>query len=351
MKMLKRIKFRSLIGNHWIVLIVAVLIALGLTAVVYQLLTKYEKDVERGARERAAANAAQTVLALVPRANFPAGTVIDANTVATRPIAADLAYATTMLAADFEQVKGMRLAESVRAGRPLLRSSIDEIGARDFADMVPPGSRALTVEVSDVDSAAHMIRAGNYIDLYVVAPSRQAANGKSTQLLLSNLLVLATGQHTKRHVAGSDTEGAGVDDKQMSDYATLTLQVTSKQGASIIVAQQAGSLRALLRNPKDSARTPAIRENERTVLDGWKDGNEVEFITGGGSASDVTSKTEESKAMPAAGVSHVNGGGMAAVPSVDKRRNDAPQKNHLSENQRLVDELAGALAKNKSGNQ
>ena len=112
---------------------------------------------EAEAKKRASGGT--TVEVVVPRRNLPKGAVVDGNSMAAREVVADTIYEETILAADFGKVQGNKLVRPVEQGRPLRRSDLD-VRAKEFAEALPEGKRAITIEIDEINSIAGMVRVG-----------------------------------------------------------------------------------------------------------------------------------------------------------------------------------------------
>ncbi|CAE6739259.1 Flp pilus assembly protein CpaB [Paraburkholderia domus] len=254
--MLKKIKFRSLLGNSWVLLIAAVLVAGGLTFLLYKYLTDREAKIKAemaGQRNRAG------IEVVVPSRDVPIGTPLSSGDFVAREIAPDLVYDDMIRAADFDAYRPSRLVKAVRRGLPLRAGDIDALRGRDFSDVVPPGQRALTLEIDTVNSTSAMVRPGNRVDIYWVgknldpqadANTSSTSDGKMIRLLMPDALILATGQDIRPRDAGEAMQNAN-NPQSASNYGTVTVQVPVSEAARIVLAQKVGALRLILRNSDD----------------------------------------------------------------------------------------------------
>jgi Flp pilus assembly protein CpaB len=141
--MLKKINLRSLLGNSWVLLILAVLVAGGLTFLLYKYLTDRENNLKA---EMAARRVRAGIEVVVPAQDSPIGTPLSNGNFVSREIAPDLVYDDMIRADAFQQYRSSHLVKPVRRGLPLRAGDIDALSGRDFADRVPLGQRAITVE-------------------------------------------------------------------------------------------------------------------------------------------------------------------------------------------------------------
>lgn len=285
----------------WLLLAAAILLGLAATWVTLQYLKVREQRIEAEVKKRASGGTTVDVVA-VARA-LPKGAVISGENLVKREILEDLIYSEdTVLLSDFDKVDGLKLARAVEAGRPLRRSDLD-IKAKDFAEALPQGTRAITIEVDEINSVSQMVRPGNLVDLMlIVADPNDANNGQQVVSLLQKVKVLATGQIVARGVErdqptkgapsglmGPGNAGGGGPAQR---YSNFTFEVTPDDAARIALAQQLGKIRAVLRNEEDKAVDPIARVNAQTLLRGNTPGKKgaepqadaretVEFIIGG----------------------------------------------------------------------
>lgn len=286
--MFKKIKFRSLLGNSWILLALAVLVAGGLTFLLY----KYLTDRETKLKAEMEANAPRaSVAVVVPMRDVPAGTPLTSGDFVSREIAPDLVYDDMIRVDDFATYRPSRLVRAVRQGRPLRAGDIDALRGRDFSDILPAGQRALTLDIDMINSTADMLRPGNHVDIYWLGKvSRQGQSGadtsRSAQLVMADVLILATGQDIRPRNAGEarqDANGSPLGSQAGSNFSTVTVQVPVSEAPRFALAQKLGSLRLILRNADDKGTDLPKAINENTLFDqGGTTGPAVEVITGGG---------------------------------------------------------------------
>jgi pilus assembly protein CpaB len=294
----------SRINKMWLLLGVAILLGLAATWVTTQYLKTREARIEAEARKRAVGGS--TVAVVVPLKNLPRGTAVDASVMAARDVLADTVYEETVLASDFGKVQGMKLARPVEQGRPLRRSDL-ESKTKEFSQTLPEGQRAMTIDVDELNSVAQMVRVGNRVDLMlVVTDANDPTGGQQVVSLLQRVKVIATGQTITRSLA---VEGATTSAPQQR-YSNITVEVTPEEAARIILAQQMGRIRAVLRNEDDQVIAPLGRVNTQMLMRGGsikkreRDEDEppiVEFIIGGkgsGGAGQPQNITVNMPSMP-----------------------------------------------------
>jgi len=302
--MFRKIRFQSLLGNAWALLVVALLMAGALTAFVYRYLNEREARVRAEAVGKFVQRGVEVV---VPRRDVPAGTPLSGDDFVSREIAADLVYDDMVRVDAFDAYRKAKLTRAVLHGRPLRIGDIDALRGRDFSDMLKAGQRALTLEIDAVNSTASMLRPGNRVDMYWIGTQGDAASkeGKSIRLMLADVLVLATGQSVKPRDAGESFQIAGNSGQR---YDTVTMQVPAADAARIVLAQKMGTLRLILRNAEDNGGESPAMVTENDVFPVERTGaqtSSVEVIAGGGAGSNVTQQ-------------------LAPMPARDTQANAAP---------------------------
>lgn len=218
----------------WVVALVTGLVAAGLAR---QYLTDQVEHIE-------SRNRGQTVNLVVAKADLPAGTRLGTPTVAVRPVPQDHAHSGAVRPEQFDRIDGLLLAHPLKAGDAVLWSSVEATRPPTFADRIPPGHRAITIPVDDINAMAGMLEPGDLIDLVLVVDLQ---GRKHMATLLSAVQVLATGQRAL------DTAGPSSERRL---YTTVTLNTNPQQARNVVLAREVGRLTALLRRPQDKAEAP-----------------------------------------------------------------------------------------------
>lgn len=188
---------------------------------------------------------AQRMVALVvAKRDLARGEQVSADTMAVREFPEAYAVQGAVAPAQFEAIAGASITTPMRAGDPLLHASLTSSELAGFSTRVREGIRAMTIAVDEVNAISGMLQPGDRIDLLFsarVPAIGTAAAGEVTRPLMQDLRVLATGRQVR----------PTPDDRNARPYTTITVEVQPIQAQRLVVAQRAGKLTALLRNPED----------------------------------------------------------------------------------------------------
>jgi pilus assembly protein CpaB len=246
------------VNKTWTMLAIAIVLALLATFLTARYLQSREASIAAEISAKAQQGGPK-VSVVVPIRDLPVGTPLEENIVAGRDVPADLLYPGAITVDEFESVKGQSLIKPVLKGRPLMKTDLRPMFA-DFAGSLEPGTRAMTIDVDELNSVSHMVQPGNRIDLMLAM--RRDDGGNAVVPFMDRMKVLATGQKTLPD--GDEKNSAG--NRKTYSYSTLTLQVTPSQAARLTLAQDLGKLRFTLRNEKDEL-TEDFSVNSQNILD------------------------------------------------------------------------------------
>ena len=260
--MIERLRQQAAANRNLLLLVIAI----GCGAIAVFAGQRYLGDRLEAERARLAPKPVRTVDVVVARRDLAKGDPISAETMAVRPIPLDYVASGAIRPERFDDVQGGRLALPMRAGEALLASAI--VGGEQvaFSSRVKPGIRALTIAVDEINSISGMLQPGDRIDLLFSAKPPDAARGhtqvpEATIPLFQNLLVLATGRQVRAGVDGRQPGQAG------RSFTSVTVEIEPEPAQRLVVAQRAGKLTAILRNPDDSTRMAGKAMDIRQLLD------------------------------------------------------------------------------------
>lgn len=198
-----------------------------------------------------------TTAVVVAARDIPANTKLTAGMLELRslPVAAQLAGAFTAS----DSVIGLPARYPIEAGEQITPAKVglyqidDE---NDVALILPPGSRAVAVPLTEVTGVGGMLLPGNFVDVVAVYANGiggTAGAGSGTSfMLLQDVEVLAVGQEAQEAVpaqiaaadAGAPPSGAsgvrpdGVE--RQPDARSATLAVTPEQAQMLALVQETG---------------------------------------------------------------------------------------------------------------
>ncbi|WP_022958373.1 Flp pilus assembly protein CpaB [Spongiibacter tropicus] len=254
------------------------LVAAFLCAIAAFFLTKNYFEVrERDLREKIRSEA-RLVDIVVAKTDLPAGTRIDLETMTIKSVPSEYVPDGVIYPVSYPDVEMKYLSVPMSAGKPLIRYMVEGVSRIEkFSDLLSFGERAITLEVDSVSSIAHMLEAGDYIDLGVVKDK-----GEKFQLILERVRVLSTGNFS---IAEKKIPGM----YKNSQYSSVTLGVSGEYVKKVYEAQLKHQLVFLLRNERDKKPLSYAASSERDgivtvyagvnsegVIDSYKDAFAIE---------------------------------------------------------------------------
>jgi pilus assembly protein CpaB len=231
----------------------------------------------RGAGE--GARAANLVPVVVAAQDIPVRTQVTAQMLELKQVPADARHAKALTSLD--QLNGKVTNLPIAAGEQVLSTKFfarkEDSG---LAFRVPPGRRAVSVNVNEVISTGGLIVPGDFVDVIAIFTA-EGANGQqggqavsdSAGIILQNIEVLAVAQsiqgpaaETPNNGLASVTGGSKPADARQEAVArpnarTTTLAVTPEEAQKLILAEEKGKIRLALRgvDDKDTAAVGATR--------------------------------------------------------------------------------------------
>lgn len=199
------------------------------------------------------------------------GSVLSPDNVAVRTIPQDFIPADAVPAARASRLLGATAAIDIARGTPIVPATlVSATASHALSGQLAPQERALTVSVDDLSSQAGGLRVGDRVDLYY---SQRSGNGALLVPLLQQVEVLGVGD-------------SFLADAHPGNFGTVTLRVNVADAPRVLLAQQAGELSVLLRNPRDTDAQPvAVRSSSELLRQPVvrRAGNtQIELLIGGG---------------------------------------------------------------------
>jgi len=185
---------------------------------------------------------------VVPTANMLRGETVVSSSMSVRQIPEQYVDTNSVTANTFSQAEGQRLDFDIDAGAALLWAHLEGGTTPTFSGKVPSGMRALTVRVDEINSVSGFLQPKDRIDLLF---THGDGDKQKIRPLIQNLPIIATGMQTMVDKASHAAQRV---------FTTITVQVNPLDAKKITLAQEVGSLTAVLRNPddKDPTQTAAI---------------------------------------------------------------------------------------------
>ncbi len=286
-------------------LLLAAVLAGGVAWVAYFYLQQREEAMKTELAAKGRKKETPKVGVVVPKADAGVNTVLNTNNFVSRQIEADLVYPDAVLAKDFASMEGQKLARPLMRGRPLRLTDLQLPVVVDVSTILPAGSRAMTIDIDNLNSIAQTLRPNHHVDIFLLSKAQKSGNTatdadekmlEQASLFMQDMVVLATGkefldvsappEQTSKMVRPGDVEGA-----RESGYGSITLLVTPAQAAKLLVGQKMGSYRVVLRGTtdRDAVKLPPLRVADLTPAATKARDAGIEFIVGG-RGSDMVSK-------------------------------------------------------------
>ena len=229
--------------------------------------------LSRGSESTGSAGAASTVPAVVAKQDIPARTKITSGMVEVRQLPTDshseLAYT------DLSQVVGQVTRYPIATNEEVLSTKVVSLASvaktgESLSYVIPEGSRAISIEVTQVISSGGLVLPGDYVDIIGVFDVTFGAGDQETtadkyfsRIILQNIEVLAVAQTvvdtvpeagtttgTDGETTTTDAGGQRVRNTEASPEpkaSTVTLSVTPQQAQLLFLAEENGVLRLAVR--------------------------------------------------------------------------------------------------------
>lgn len=223
---------------------VALLLSLGVTFLAYRVLKLRTQPAEATTRIVAAAKKLELGARItkddVKLVSWPKGTPLEGSF------------------SDIESVLDRALFTALQINEPILESKLapKEAGA-GLTAIIPPGMRALSIQVNSIIGVAGFVRPGSRVDLILISKPPSDVKGArqdevASKIILEHLEVLAAGQNVQRDVDGKP-----------QTVQDVTLLVTPEQAQKVALATQDGRIQLALRNlmDKEAAEPPLVTRN------------------------------------------------------------------------------------------
>lgn len=332
-------KLAAKLRSPLFLLLLATGLALGVAALAYTYLKQREETMKADLTAKSRKAAAPMVSVVVPKVDVGINTPLNNINFVSRPIEEDLVYPDTMLAKDFASMGGLKLARPVLRGRPVRASDLQQPVVNDVAAILPAGTRAMTIDIDNLNSIAQTLRPHHRVDIFLLskAPKPLPVNGvvapddkalEQASLFMQDMIVLATGKEfqdvSKPGTANTKMVRPGeVEGARDTSFDSITLLVRPDQAAKLMVGQKMGTFRVVLRgtNDRDALALRPLRAADLMPAVRRPRDAGIEFIVGGRGDNVVSRLAVPPSQMAAAAgalrsLQASNDSGGAAAPAV-----------------------------------
>ncbi|ULQ47136.1 Flp pilus assembly protein CpaB [Flagellatimonas centrodinii] len=223
--------------------------ALSLGALAYVVMRGYLADEAARLKAEAALAHGEMRAVVVASRNLMPGEVIDDTSMAIGEIPARHLSHRSVSPKAYKALRGRVLSRPMVGGEPLLRDFIAGALVERFSDLLAPGDRALTLEVSALENHAGMLVPGDYVDLFVDRDGAAQLHETALQPVLERVRVIAAGPQPLR-ASDQRFQPLPADARR---YTLISIAVSAADAERILHAQSVGRLHYLLRNAGDRA--------------------------------------------------------------------------------------------------
>jgi pilus assembly protein CpaB len=201
---------------------------------------KVAKDSMNKART-SSANVPKMVQVVVAKGILAPGQEITADQLTLVPIASPTAPPETFTKVD--DVVGHVLTTPLMNGQTVMGGFLAPKGTMPgLPSLVPPGMRAITIDVSESSGLAGLLLPGAHVDVVSTVPGTDAQNTKA-RTIVQNAIVQAVGQRL--------TTAKPEDGKEPPMFHTVTMIVKPHEAEMIELANLTGRMRLVLRGAGD----------------------------------------------------------------------------------------------------
>jgi len=143
----------------------------------------------------------------------------------------------------------------VAQNEPLTQMKLAAVGGIEgVSATIPPGKRAISIQVTDSTSAAGLILPRSHVDVVFTRTGSMAE--ALSKVILEDIVVLSVGRTTE--VATTDPKAAAATAAAQAQSSTaqraMTLLVTPEEAAKLELAKNNGKIGLVLRNPLDASK-------------------------------------------------------------------------------------------------
>jgi pilus assembly protein CpaB len=237
-------------------------------AIAFWLSHVYLKKQEARIRDEAAGQKPTSTEVVVAAHALQVGDIVNTSTMAIGQLPSAHVSPRFITPKTFYLLQGHVLTRAKTDGEPLLVDDVAGVMVPRFSDLLKPGERAVTLDANDVDSNAGLLLPGDYVDLFVIVKSDDAASSaedhRNLVPVLEQVRVIAAG---KKALKAQDQKYQTLDEKA-SRYSTITVALPIADAEKILLAKKMGDMAYLLRSSGDTARDVASLMSSGQVTGG-----------------------------------------------------------------------------------
>jgi pilus assembly protein CpaB len=218
------------------IIVIAVVLSLITAILIYMYISRSNTVVEPQIENVTVYVAARTI---------PARTEITASDIKQTSMAKELLNSNAVT--DPEEITGKYTLQSIIEGELIRSERLADEDSMYVSYMVPEGTRAVSINVTEQTNVANLVRPGDFVDMVVSFDKEEDAEGaiypRITKMLIQNVQVLALGQDV---ILSSD--------KLKEPPTTVTLAVKASDVEKFVFASEFGIIRLALRPVGDDSK-------------------------------------------------------------------------------------------------
>ncbi|MDF2532143.1 MAG: hypothetical protein K0Q65_1724 [Clostridia bacterium] len=206
-------------------------------------------------------NTAKTKVAYVATEDIAAKVVITDKMITQVKVPLDITL--PIGASDKNEILGKMTKERIVKGEPILIERLFEEKMTTMPYVIPKGKRAVTISVNEISQVSTFMTPGDFVDVIVTYEERDKEIAgrnyyypKYTKVIMQNVQILGIGRNMQEV---NKTEG------ELATSVTLALSLIDAE--KLIISEESGTLRLVLRPAMDDAITTtpgAIRDDLMT---------------------------------------------------------------------------------------
>jgi pilus assembly protein CpaB len=206
-------------------------------------------------------NTAKTKVAYVAAEDIAAKVVITDKMITQVKVPLDITLPIGV--SDKNEILGKMTKERIVKGEPILIERLFEEKMTTMPYIIPKGKRAVTISVNEISQVSTFMTPGDFVDVIVTYEERDKEIAgrnyyypKYTKVIMQNVQVLGIGRNMQEV---NKTEG------ELATSVTLALSLIDAE--KLIISEESGTLRLVLRPAMDDAITTtpgAIRDDLMT---------------------------------------------------------------------------------------